>query len=32
MTGIAISFGATFWFDALRRLVGLRNSGERTAS
>jgi hypothetical protein len=32
ITGIAISFGATFWFDALRRLVGLRNSGERTAS
>jgi hypothetical protein len=30
ITGLAISFGSTFWFDALRRLVGIR-SGSGTA-
>ena len=25
ITAVAISFGATFWYDALRRLVGLRS-------
>jgi hypothetical protein len=27
ITGVAISFGATFWFDITRRLVGLKSSG-----
>jgi hypothetical protein len=26
ITGIAISFGATFWYDLLRRLVGIRGA------
>jgi hypothetical protein len=25
ITAVAISFGATFWYDALRRLIGLRS-------
>jgi hypothetical protein len=27
ITGVAISFGSTFWFDLLRRLVGMRSGG-----
>ena len=27
LTTLAVSFGATFWFDLLKRLVGLRASG-----
>ena len=31
ITAIALSFGATFWFDVLRRLVGIRKgSGSQT--
>ncbi len=26
ITGLAISFGSTFWFDVLRKLVGIRNA------
>ncbi len=32
ITGFAISFGSTFWFDILKRLVGLRRVGERRTS
>jgi hypothetical protein len=33
VTGLAISFGSTFWYDALRKLVGLRDQGGgRTAT
>jgi hypothetical protein len=31
-TALAISLGATFWFDLLRKLVGLRNAGPAPAT
>jgi hypothetical protein len=31
-TAMAISLGATFWFDLLRKLVGMRNSGPTPAT
>lgn len=30
LTGIAISFGSTFWYSVLQRLVGLRGGGRAT--
>jgi hypothetical protein len=32
LTFLALSLGAPFWFDALGRLAGLRNSGEKPSS
>lgn len=32
VTGVAISFGSTFWYSVLQRLVGLRGGGKTTAA
>jgi hypothetical protein len=32
ITAVALSFGASFWYNVLRRLVGLRQGGKSTAS
>ncbi|MGF7234877.1 MAG: hypothetical protein ACQSGP_07950, partial [Frankia sp.] len=32
LTTIALSFGATFWFDALGKVSGLRNTGAKPAA
>jgi hypothetical protein len=33
ITGVAVSFGSTFWYDSLQRLLGLRTgAGGRTAT
>ena len=32
VTATALSFGASFWWNALRRLVGLRQAGQTSAS
>ena len=31
ITAVALSFGATFWYDVLRRLVGLRGAARPTS-
>jgi hypothetical protein len=32
LTAVALSFGASFWYNVLRRLVGLRQGGKSAAS
>ena len=32
ITGVAISFGSSFWYNILKRLVGLRGTGQASAA